>query len=451
MALIMCPECKNKISSKAELCINCGCPMDTINVMRKIQRQKRQCSDFEQFNALLGRIESSPLKENFTFPELEEKIIELLEYCSKNEKNIESLLSLNNEYFIVNNYKNEKNVSVTMQACFIMTVLNKILKNKEYITYKEYKETETLYKIKPCYLKNSYLNKLGIYIYKKTDRQYESYVIFNNKENYDKYVLKNKYNNELYLSLSESILSLVVDNIVSYIENKNISMEQDLGYQVVVLDLYKQDFYEKIKDKIQKIYERNVLNLKDLSSFNLVFIEDDKPKKLGIFITYDCFFAMLNLEFDYSFKKITIENKDRYYYLTKKDEVNVIYDCIKCNNNEYKIRVKMSEQSELFKQMYKKSFNAKEFINESVSLIEIEELNEKINTIIKRINKIRVEISDLNDIIHERRYAIFRKKVKEREEAENKINELKIKLEEEKLDIYKLINKVISKIKEDTD
>lgn len=29
MAMMLCPECKNKISSKATNCPNCGCPVDT--------------------------------------------------------------------------------------------------------------------------------------------------------------------------------------------------------------------------------------------------------------------------------------------------------------------------------------------------------------------------------------------------------------------------------------
>lgn len=31
MALLICPECKNKVSDKAETCPHCGCPITTKN------------------------------------------------------------------------------------------------------------------------------------------------------------------------------------------------------------------------------------------------------------------------------------------------------------------------------------------------------------------------------------------------------------------------------------
>jgi len=39
MALMKCPECGNKISDKAEFCIQCGCPISSISEL-KVQHEQ---------------------------------------------------------------------------------------------------------------------------------------------------------------------------------------------------------------------------------------------------------------------------------------------------------------------------------------------------------------------------------------------------------------------------
>lgn len=48
MAIILCPECKNKISSKATICPNCGCPI-VINDHMKICKINGIEYDFTDF------------------------------------------------------------------------------------------------------------------------------------------------------------------------------------------------------------------------------------------------------------------------------------------------------------------------------------------------------------------------------------------------------------------
>lgn len=48
MAIILCPECKNKISSKANTCPNCGCPI-TENGSMKICKINGMEYDFTDF------------------------------------------------------------------------------------------------------------------------------------------------------------------------------------------------------------------------------------------------------------------------------------------------------------------------------------------------------------------------------------------------------------------
>lgn len=37
MALIKCPECGKEVSDKAKTCINCGCPMEEMNIGGKVR------------------------------------------------------------------------------------------------------------------------------------------------------------------------------------------------------------------------------------------------------------------------------------------------------------------------------------------------------------------------------------------------------------------------------
>ena len=41
MALIKCKECQKEISDKAKVCIHCGCPIEEIELKKKLENKKK--------------------------------------------------------------------------------------------------------------------------------------------------------------------------------------------------------------------------------------------------------------------------------------------------------------------------------------------------------------------------------------------------------------------------